>query len=185
MVSSLVKRIGNCGLLSLALLFTMACHEQNKNKVSTAELMKSREIKKISEAEILQKGGEIGNELLEQIQIISGSNLTIGSKLCEISKWEELDSIATNYQADIQKINVNSPISSELEVQLLSAYQYNLENYLKPTPSVQKLDAKTVLYAYPIDTSSNIYKYCLDSAERIRAEMWSIKIPIKEIIKQL
>lgn len=170
-------------LILTVILF--ACHEQNKNKVSTAELMKSREIKKISEAEILQKGGEIGNEILVLAQAISTANLTNGSTMCEISEWVELDSLESSYQTEIQKVNVESPTISELELQLLSAYQYNLENNLEPTPSVQKQDQITVLYAYPIDSSSNIYKYCMDSVQQRQAQMWTFKIPIKEIIRKL
>ncbi|WP_422360841.1 hypothetical protein [Reichenbachiella sp.] len=185
MISILEKKVRNFGLLSLAVLFTIACHQQNKNKVSPAELMKSREIRKVSEAEILKKGGEIGHEILELVQAISATNLMKDSALCEISEWRDLDSLESAYQVEIQKVNVEFPTNSELDLQLLSAYQYNLENNLDPTPSVQKLDAQSVLYAYPIDASSNIYKYCLDSVQRKQAEMWSIKIPIKEIINRL
>ena len=185
MISTLEESIRNFGLLSLAVLFTIACHEQNKNKVSPAELMKSREIKKVSEAEILKKGGEIGQEVLERVQAVSASNLMKDSALCDVSMWRELDSLESAYQAEIQKVNVESLTNSELELQLLSAYQYNLENNLAPTPSIQKQDARTVLYAYPIDSSSNVYKYCLDSVQQKQAEMWSIKIPIKEIINRL
>ncbi|SMD34972.1 hypothetical protein SAMN04488029_2274 [Reichenbachiella faecimaris] len=162
-----------------------ACHEQNKNKVSTAELMKSREIKKVSEAEILKKGGEIGNEILQSIQKMIPHFVKADAAICESHNWNALDSLKKAYKVKIDRVNGQSEGNSELELQLLIAYQYNLENNLKPTASVQKLDTKTVLFAYPIDIESNIYKYCLDSVSRRKAELWSVKIPIKEIIGRL
>lgn len=161
------------------------CHEQNKNKVSTAELMKSREIKKVSEAEILKKGGELGSQILSSLQKVVELKVNADTAICDMTMWTGLDSLAAKYQSKINRVNTLTVDKSNLEFQLLEAYQYNLENQLTPSASIQKLDEKTVVYAYPIDRESNIYNYCMDSISRQKAEMWRIKIPIKEIINRL
>ncbi|MEP3387637.1 MAG: hypothetical protein ABJO02_05585 [Reichenbachiella sp.] len=166
-------------------VFLFACHEQNKNKISPAELMKSREIRKVSEAEILKKGEIIGREILESVIKLSTQKVNDTSTLCDEKDWKELDALVKMNQAKVQRINSKSENLTELELQLLEAYQYNLEQNMKPTGSIQKLDAKTALYAYPVDSNSNIYKYCMDSISRKSAELWTIKIPIKEIINKL
>ncbi|MEO9966003.1 MAG: hypothetical protein ABJF11_09455 [Reichenbachiella sp.] len=169
----------------IVLLVTMACHEQNKNKVSPAELVKSREIKRVTEGEILQGGTILGEEIMQVLDSII-QNKASGDKMdCEFSKWVEIDSLESSYQTDIRYVNSSSTEKVELEFQLLDAYQYSLENDLAPRASVQKLDAKTVLYAYPIDESSTIYTHCLDSTGRTQAQIWSLKMPIKLIINRL
>ncbi|WP_456459849.1 hypothetical protein [Reichenbachiella sp.] len=166
-------------------VFLFACHEQNKNKISPAELMKSREIRKVSEAEILKKGEIIGREMLESVIKLSTQKVNDTSTLCDEKGWNELDALIKRNGAKVERINSKSENLTELELQLLEAYQYNLEQNMNPTSSIQKLDAKTALYAFPIDSSSNIYKYCMDSVSRKSAELWTIKIPIKEIINKL
>ncbi|MEP2024985.1 hypothetical protein, partial [Reichenbachiella sp.] len=133
----------------MSLLFS-ACHEQNKNTVSTAELMKSREIKKVSDAEILKKGGEVGNQILSAVLEIASRNVNTETVNCEVDSWKAIDSLETTYQSRIERLNSNNQLISELELQLLAAYQYNLENNEKPTSSIQKLNSKTILYTYPI-----------------------------------
>lgn len=169
--------------LIFSLLF-VACHEQNKNKISPAELVKSREIKKVSEAEILRGGSKIGDEILLAVNKIVQKRSERDSGACEPSGWHEMDSLSKAYNSKIQLVRSSSK-NEQLEAQLLDAYQYNLENDLAPTPSIQKLDNKTVLYAYPIGKGTTLYKYCMDSARRKNAEMWSLKIPIKEVINGL
>lgn len=181
----LMKNMKKLILICVGLIFLAACHEKNKNKVSAAELMKSREIKKVSEAEILKKGGEIGSEILNSIQLTIADKVTSDGIDCHIDHWPEIDSLNEYYKSSIQRINEQTESNTELELQLLAAYQYNLENNLAPTSSVQKFDSKTVLFAYPIDKESSIYIYCLDSIGQSRAEMWSIRLPIKEIVTRL
>lgn len=184
-LKNMIIAIKKICVLCFALLIGASCHEQNKNKITPAELMKSREIRKVSEAEILQKAGELGVLMLDSIRDVVKSKSYSNTMSCEVSQWKELDAIEVDMKAEIKKVNQGSVGISELELQLLSAYQYNLENKLNPTASVQKLDSRTVLFAFPIDSTSNIYKYCLDSIERKNAEMWSIKFPVKEIVKRL
>lgn len=170
---------------SLILLTICSCHEKNKNKISPAELMKSREIKKVSEAEILKEGTVMGDEIRTSLEVIISNQLGSDSSDCNFENWAAMDSIEFTYQSDIRKVNVKSEIKSDLEYQLLEAYQYNLENNLSATPAVQKLDQSTVLFTYPVTKESAVFKYCLDSTSRLSAEMWVIRMPIKEIVNRL
>lgn len=180
-----IKGIGTTGWITILFFLTMACHEQNKNKVSPAELMKAREIKKVSEAEILQKGDLIGNEVLKHLNSLEVKHINSDTMQCDFNQWMGLDSLKENYDVDIQRISSKSSQLSELELQLLSAYQYNLENELEATASIQKLDAKTIIFAFPVDVKSMTYTFCLDSLEKQEAHIWSIRIPIKEVIHRL
>ncbi|UXX80485.1 hypothetical protein N7E81_05155 [Reichenbachiella carrageenanivorans] len=171
--------------LICAVLILTACHDQNKNTISTVELMKTQEIKKVTEAEILQGGSLIGGEVMKVINQVIQKNINPDSPTCDISKWDELDTLAQFYKVEIDKVGNQTPNKSDLEFQLLEAYQYNLENDLTATAAVQKADRKTVLYAYPIAKNDLVYKYCMDSTQQTKAEMWRLKIPIKEIILRL
>ena len=159
----------------------MACHEQNKNKISPAELVKSREIKKVTEAEILQGGTILGDE----IRLLIDKIIETDSTACKTGKSLKIDSLATTYNTEIRLIGNATENPKMLESQLLEAYQYNLENDLVLTHSIQKLDNKTVLYTYPIGRGTKFYEHCMDSLRRQNAEMWSLKIPIKIIINRL
>lgn len=170
--------------LIFGLLF-MTCHEQNKNKIPPAELVKSREIKKVSEAEILRGGSALGDEIMKSVTLLFEIKTEQDSIECPPAKWPKLDSLTKVYGTNIRKVGAKTPAKTPLESQLLEAYQYNIENNLYLTPSVQKLDSKTVLYTHPIGKYSKHYKYCPDSASHKGSEMWSIKIPIKEIINKL
>lgn len=166
-------------------LALLSCHERNNNKVSPAELMKSREIRKVSEAEILQKGSQLGKETLALLLSVVSKRFGNDTLSCDMSQWTELDTLGAGHEMDINQINEKTAGLTELELQLLSAYQYNLENQIVPTSAVQKLDDKTVLFVYPISAESDIYQYCLDSMSRQAAHLWRFKIPIKAIISQL
>lgn len=166
-------------------LILSACHDQNKNTVSTVDLMKTQEIKKVTEAEILQGGSLIGGEVMKVINQMIIKNIKPDSQACDIAKWSELDTLAQFYAIEIDKVGNLTTDKSDLEFQLLEAYQYNLENDLAATAAVQKADNQTVLYAYPIAKNDLIYKYCLDSTQQTKAEMWRFKVPIKEIILRL
>lgn len=172
-------------IIGVGLFLAMACHEKNKNKISPAELMKSREIKKVSEAEILKEGSALGSEIINELNTIVSFRVNEAQTDCTIENWNDLDSLTASHQSSIQRLSKKSEGLSDLEYQLLEAYQYNLDNDLSATPAIQKLDQSTVLYTYPINQESEIFQYCMDSTERLRAEMWAIKIPIKKIVNRL
>lgn len=166
-------------------LLTASCHEQNKNKVSTAELVKSREIRQISEAMLLNAGATLGDEIMMKISTSIQTKNLDDSISCDINRWTLLDSLEKAYESEIKVIDQGIANMTTLEYQLLEAYQYNLDNDLKMSSSIQKLDKKTVLYTWPVGKESKLYQQCLDSASRQKVKMWCLKIAVKHIIQQL
>ena len=169
----------------LSLIVLLGCHEQNNNKISPAELVKSREIKKVSEAEILKKGSEIGDKIMQSIVQIVDNRTSQNNDDCDIENWSEIDSLENKVQGNISLVNIESEGLSEMEMQLLEAYQYNLDENIAAIASVQKLDNNSVLYAYSVDKESIVYQQCMDSISRKKAAMWRILLPVKNIVRSL
>lgn len=166
-------------ILVLAIL-ALGCHEQNKNKISPAELVKSREIKKVSEADLLKGAGLMAEEIIGKLDSLVDQRMNKDSIDCNTESWPAVDTLSKEYKAKIRLIRLASTNLSELEYQLLEAYQYNLENSLALTTSVQKLDERSVLYTSPL--SAGDWGHCQDSKG---PRIWSLKISIKEIISRL
>jgi hypothetical protein len=136
----------------------LACSNQKIDTSQVQKEMEAREIKVVSDAQILEKAMEIGNAL---------------------AKGFLLEETETGLEAkvDSTKANVSfyffdrgeQPTGKELAV--FKAYDYNRKNSVASTSNVQKLDnGQTLLYTTPMVHQQQI------------VGMWSVKLSRKEVV---
>lgn len=148
-------------------IFTVVACSTPSNKEKgkeIKEIMRSQEIKKVSEVDILNKAREVGNELAASSQTALSEKLVAsikengipGSiKFCRTVALPLTDSVGMANQVSIKRTSAklrnpeNRP--NALEGQLLEAYQYSFEHQLEMREEVQALDgSNSVLFTKPI-----------------------------------
>ncbi|MFY0650818.1 MAG: DUF3365 domain-containing protein [Cyclobacteriaceae bacterium] len=154
----------------------------NQDGHRTQEIMKSREIKKVSEADILNKSLEIGNLIADSIQKTlssklvqsmqsDGLNATI--KFCSANAISLTDSLSKEYSASIRRTSfkyrnpANEPDS--VESQLLNAYQHSVKNKRALRESANIL-GNEVLFTKPILLGNPV---CLNCHGKVGKELSS------------
>lgn len=147
-----------CTLLFFILLWTGACRGSlsEEDKKAIREEMQSREIKRISEGEIVEatfaKGRELG-PLLKQTNM-------------------KTDSLAVLYAAVITRLGRRSDMNAK-EASLWEAYQYNASQGMALDDNVQMLGDSALLYTVPILEADSL------------TGMWSVVFEKKAIVNNL
>lgn len=141
-------------LITLSFLLVNACGDQKIDTEKAKAEMKAREIKKVSDAEILEKAMEIGNELAKDFSYSTDATvLETGARFS--SKLYLFDSEASGKTQ-----------------QILAAYKYNAANDIASEPNVQVLEDPTIiLYSKPAFNQANV-----------PIGMWAIELPRKEVV---
>lgn len=172
--------------VTLSLFLFYSCVQPNQKGPTVQELIKSREIKQISDADILKEGAILGERLLVKVD----STIKMSKTACDRCFVNHLsymkDSVAVTSYFDARTIQ------DEQEKQLFAAYQYSFENELPLSPAIQRKDKSTILYTAPIGDNNGLFRFCLDSCDRTSIDrtipslgMWSIAIPIKLIVNEM
>ena len=142
----------------------VACTATNQDGRQIKEIMKSREIKKVSEADILNKAMNIGNMITDSSQMEISRNLiksmksdgVVGSiKFCNANAIEITNSLSKKYSAVIKRTALktrnenNNP--NKLEMDILEAYKNATTDTIQISPSVQMIEnTDQVLFTKPI-----------------------------------
>lgn len=150
----------------LLILGTLSCSTPgNKEKgEEIKEIMRSQEIKKVSEVDILNKARDLGNELAASSQkalaaklmsSIQKNGISGSIKFCRTVALPLTDSIGMANQVSIKRTSgklrnpENKP--TPLEGQLLEAYGYSFEHQQEMREAVQVVEeTNSVLFTKPI-----------------------------------
>lgn len=153
-----------CRLIILPAIFFCNCNPPKSER--STELQKeieSREIKKVSEGEIISAAYQMGDELAGKTQQLLGSNLKMALQesgprgaieFCNIQAYPLVDSVEANMDVKIKRTSLktrnpdNRP--GDLEKRILEAYQYNHEQDQALTANVQETEDGYLLYTKPI-----------------------------------
>lgn len=197
--------------------------QRSFNREALQEEMRNREPKKLSEAQIIAEAYRQGEEIAESTQqqlmarlkeSINQGGTTNALQYCNIQALSLTDSASRNHQVLIKRTSLklrnpkNAP--TELEQQLLEAYQYNADQNLPLEANVQRIGNDYLLYTKPITIGSALCLQCHGQPEKdIEQEtlqlinrlypndqarsyqmgdfrgIWSIKIPQKKIVNAL
>lgn len=143
------------------------------NREKVKEEIENRELKRISEAEIIAGAYTAGNLLanaadkglakkMEKAIMTHGAPASL--QYCSLEDIKALDSLLNVYGANMKRVSFlkkNSPgILSETEAGLLEAYRYEAENNGKLNPNVQPLENGDLLYSAPILLNNNVCLQC-------------------------
>ena len=126
----------------LILIFMASC---GNGKVDTSKLqeeMKSREIRRIPEATIIERTLVLGDSLIKGLDL----EQAISQSGTPISAWKNSHGavLATAYSFRYKND------LGEKEAAVFEAYKYNAENNLSAEPNVQKLPDDVLAYNAPI-----------------------------------
>lgn len=178
------SKIENHIILILVSLSIFNCEPSGKkpSDMSPQELVKSREIKKISDIDILEFAEKKGKALMtlidNKILLLPKNNTLDSVNFFSVYSAIKNDSAFLDYEVNLRLISAyisNKEGQPDLvEAQIIEAYNYNLENNLPVSESIQLLEDKThVLFTKPIVINNRL------------AGMWSLKLSKKEIIANM
>ena len=161
-------------MLSVGLML-ISCGEKtnNQNNKALKEEIANREIKKVSDAEIIAAAYYYGNLIADTSQYLYFNSLQkqlqengiqVALKFYNIKGNPVTDSLLSEFDATIRRVSnkprntENSP--NELEALLLDSYLYNLENDLPLDENIQEVDQNYLLYTKPIVINDQLCLQC-------------------------
>lgn len=155
--------------------FLVACGNGEKvSKEVFEEVNRNMEVKRLTEAEILEEAMVWGDSITKeaQAQLINQLQEAISEKgvpgaieFCQVNALPILDQLGDRYQVKIKRASnrFRNPADKpdEEEMPILEAYEYNAENGLKSDPNIQKINGGQVfLYTKPITIPSALCLSC-------------------------
>lgn len=164
---------------TLFLMLLMQCTSDKKvDSGAVKEEIKNREIKKVTEAEIINKVYELGNT------VALGSKQTLGKNLqaalqqggvenainfCNLNAMPLVDSLSKNYGAVIRRVSFKvrnqEDIPNELEQKLLEAYEFQWKNSSELKANVQLVGEDQYLFTKPIMVENALCLSCHGTVE--------------------
>lgn len=149
-------------VLTIFILFPLllsSCGDQKIDTTAARKEMEAREIKVVSDAQIIEQAMKLGNEVSKQLKV----SLSKTEYFIELGK-------DTTYQRNYYLFARHNELEGK-ELQLFQAYNYNRKNGISSDPNIQKLDdGKTLLYTKPMTFGDSTIG------------MWSIRFSRKEIV---
>jgi len=152
--------------------------DKRVDKESVKQELENREIKKITEAEIVTKVHEIGNSIALNTKKTLGKNLQKALQeggvenaisFCNINALPLVDSLNKHYNAKIKRVTLkarnpnNLPSSAEKE--LLEAYAFQWADSIPLQTNVQVIEENTYLFTKAILIDNALCLQCHGSME--------------------
>ncbi len=178
----------------LASLIICSC-DSGQERWQSKELKKeiaSRKLKRVSEADILGLASELGNMIATEAQKRLGSQLkkslqnggpVEAIRFCNVNAYPLLDSFRNSYNVEIRRVSLRirnpNDTPSEMEAQILDAYQYNIENDIPLDDNLQKIGDTAILFSRAIVLNNGMCLKCHGNTEN------EIQPEVQEIIQEL
>lgn len=160
-----MQRILKISLTASLIVWAGSCGPQERvSREVFEEVNQNMEVKKLSEAEILEKAMEWGDSIstLAQQQLIAQLQTAIAEKgvpeaidFCNVNALGILQKVGEEYQVTVRRASnryrnpADRPTTEEEGI--LEAYEYNAENGVKSDPNIQKVEnGEVLLYTKPI-----------------------------------
>lgn len=137
----------------------ISCNSKERvSKEVFDEVNKSMEVKKLSEADIIQAamvwGEEISGEAQKQLitalqEAIANDGVPAAIQFCQVKALPILQEVSEKYQVEIRRVSndYRNPADKPLDYEegILDTYVYNKENNLPNEPNIQKIEGGEVL----------------------------------------
>lgn len=194
-------------------LLIHACAPKGEiDREAVADAMKSREIKRVSTADILSQGMTLGLDYLDKINsdFLEGvKNGNMYLEVCDLSKLASFREMAEGSSVYRVRRNARNQqnVTDSLEQLIFEAYEYAAEEGFKLEPTIQEENEHVVLLTKPIFMEQSclpchgestepseqwneifaMYPEDQSSASAIGdfMAMWSLRIPKSEIVNSL
>lgn len=152
----------------------MSCTSDKKvDKEAVKKEIKSREIKRVTEAEIVNKVHEIGNLIALSTKKTLGKNLQKALQdggvenaveFCKLNATPLVDSLSDQFDAVIRRVSLKArnpnDEPNDLEKQLLEAYAYQWNDSIPLNPNVQAIEEDRYLFTKPIFVDNALCLSC-------------------------
>ncbi len=161
--------------------FYIAAACTSDKKVDTAAVhreIESREIIKVTEAELVSKALNVGDKIAAAAKMELGKNLKSALQeggvqhaisFCNMNAMPIMDSLSTKYGATIRRVSLKprnpNDNPGKIEKELLEAYQYQHQNSLPMESNVQTVDQKSFLFTKPIMIDNALCLTCHGTPE--------------------
>lgn len=142
------------------------------------EEIKNREIIKVTEAQIIQKVLEIGNSISANTQKTLGQNLQKALQeggvenaisFCNLNAMPLVDSLSKQFDAEIRRVSMKprnqNDFPTDIEKELLEAYDYQWKDSLPLQNNVQALEGDRYLFTKPILVENALCLTCHGTLE--------------------
>jgi hypothetical protein len=176
--------------ITTLLLSLLACgfSTEKRRPQAIEDTLDERSIKKISEAEIINRVNTLGDSISSEAQELFMSKISeqyekngfeAAAKYCSMEAYPLTDSLAKQYKVFLSRVSLKnrSPRNEAkgLEKELLEAYAYSKKEGIKLNTNVQFIHTgDTILYNKPIFIASNVCLNCHGSKENISPEIQEI-----------
>ena len=152
------------------------------------ETQEQREVKKVSEADIINKTTELGDSITKVAGSVFMAKISrkyeeggyeAAAKFCSMNAYPLTDSLADKHKVFLKRVsnNYRNPKNapSDLENQVLQAYEYSVEHGDDIGSNVQFIrPGDTILYNKPIRIPSEFCLNCHGSPSQISEDVNSI-----------
>jgi len=166
-------RIYHIGLIIILSGFIDCTSDKQVNTEEVKKEIASREIKKITEAEIVNKVHEIGSMIASTTKKTLGKNLqqalmnggienAIG--YCKLNAMPLVDSLSETFDAKIRRVTMlpRNPddLPNDIEKRILEAYTYQWKDSAVLKTNVQTIDEGNYLFTQPIFIDNGLCLNC-------------------------
>ena len=154
-------------------LFVEGCDNKPVNQEAIKDEMANRELKRIPEGDILQKGMELGDTIAIEAQQLLQKNLlnaiqeggvAHALQFCNANALDLVKDLEEEGGYQIMRVSdkYRNPMDApdSLENLILEAYQYNAEEGLPLEASIQSENAEVLLYTKPITIAGGLCLNC-------------------------
>lgn len=162
-------------LFFASILFMVSCGPQERvSKETFEEVNRNMEIKRVTEAEIIQEGMVWGDSITQEAQrqlisnlqkAISEQGIPAAIDFCNVNALPILSELGKLYSVQIKRASTKARNAADLPTEeerpILEAYEYNAENGIKSDPNIQKFEnGEVFLYTKPITIPNGMCLSC-------------------------
>lgn len=153
----------------------VSCGPQERvSKETFEEVNRNMEIKRVTEAEIIQEGMVWGDSITQEAQrqlisnlqkAISEQGIPAAIDFCNVNALPILSELGKLYSVQIKRASTKARNAADLPTEeerpILEAYEYNAENGIKSDPNIQKFEnGEVFLYTKPITIPNGMCLSC-------------------------
>lgn len=164
-------------ILTLPLLVINCTTDKPLNNEAVRKEIASRELKRITEAEIISKAHDIGSSIAGSTKKTLGKNLQQAImnggvenaiSFCNLNAMPLVDSLSRRFDAKIRRVSLKprnpEDAPTELEKKILEAYDYQWQDSLELKANVQSIGEGRYLFTKPILIDNGLCLSCHGSA---------------------
>lgn len=136
-------------IVSVYLCASSCTPQERKSRDFIAEGMKSRKIKRVTDAQLLSAATDFGKKAINKLNEVVLPKIDASKPFdCQIAQYLPKDT-KFMYVMDYRLVCQETQAKYEKEKQIFQAYNYNSLNDKELTENIQKIDNEAIIYTAP------------------------------------